>query len=212
MLFEFTGPETSKIPAHVHIPAELLCLLDVKRDMLKSLYLLPFLMYRIESFMLSNQLREDINDQTSNFNIPSSQPSGLHLCAHLLEAVTHLSEQELGIGCCYETCVLLLSKLNLDKGWKLFYPLLSPIVTLDKLELPPFCELNVLCYSLGYFIKVKENSEKKGSVEHAELSVQLLNALLVQEGKRPNKKTAKGEAAFHLLKEPEGECFFSSLA
>lgn len=100
------------------------------------------------------------------------------------------------------------TKLNLDLVWKVFNPLLSPIVTPDKLELPPLRELNQLCDSLGYF--VKENCEKKGSnsIERVELSVQLPDALLVQEGKGPNKKSAKGDAAFHLLKELEVCCSF----
>lgn len=66
------GPAASKLPVHVHIPPELLYILDVKRDVLKSLYLLPSLMYRIESLMLSSQLREEIDGQTSKFNIRSS--------------------------------------------------------------------------------------------------------------------------------------------
>ena len=66
------GPVNSKVPAHVHIPPELLCVLDVKRDVLKSMYLLPSLMHRLESLMLSSQLREEIDGQISNFNIPSS--------------------------------------------------------------------------------------------------------------------------------------------
>ncbi|XP_061374875.1 endoribonuclease Dicer homolog 3a isoform X2 [Gastrolobium bilobum] len=499
-----TGPVIPKVPAHVHIPPELLCILDVNRDVLRSLYLLPSMMYRIESFMLSSQLRVEINGQTSNFNIHSSlilealttlrccenfsmerlellgdsvlkyavscqlfleypnkhegqlsarrsravrnstlhklgtdrklqgyirdsafeprrwvapgqrsihivrcdcgletlevpldvkfhtedpkivvgkfcdrghrwicsktiadcvealigayyvgggliaslhvmkwlgidadlKPSlvveaitaaSLHTCVPkvneiaslekkigyefsvkglLLEAITHLSETKLGIGCCYERleflgdsvldllitwhlyqshadidpgeltdlrsasvnnenfakvavrrnlhkhllhssgfllnqiseyvksifesenntrtlpgikapkalgdlvesiagAVLIDSKLSLNEVWKIFNPLLSPIVTPEKLELPPFRELNQLCDSLGYFVKVKENCEKNGSMEHVELSVQLPHALLVQEGKGHNKKTAKGEAAFHLLKELE---------
>lgn len=60
------------MPAHVHIPPELLYVLDVKRDVLKSMYLLPSLMYRIESLMLSSQLREEIDGQTSKFSICSS--------------------------------------------------------------------------------------------------------------------------------------------
>ncbi|KAJ1382263.1 Ribonuclease III domain [Sesbania bispinosa] len=66
------GPVNPKMPAHVHMPPELLCLLNVKRDVLKSMYLLPSMMYRIESFMLSSQLREEINGETSSFNISSS--------------------------------------------------------------------------------------------------------------------------------------------
>ncbi|TKY74839.1 Endoribonuclease Dicer-like 3a [Spatholobus suberectus] len=496
------GPANSKMPAHVHVPPELLYFLDVKRDVLKSLYLLPSLMYRIECLMLSSQLREEIDGQTSKFNIRSSlilealttlrcsenfsmerlellgdsvlkyvvschlflkypekhegqlsarrswavcnstlhklgtdhklqgyirdsafEPrrwvapgqrsihpvccdcgletlevpldvkfhtddpkvvvgkscdrghrwmcsktvadcaealigayyvggglfaslnvmkwlgigtelelslvdeaitaASLHTCMPkeseiaslekkigyefsvkglLLEAITHLSEKELGIGCCYERleflgdsaldllitwhlyqshtdidpgvltdlrsasvnndnfsevavrhnlhqhllhssglllsqiseyvevisesdprslprirapkvlgdlvesiagAILIDTKLSLDQVWNVFYPLLSPIVTPDKLELPPFRELNELCDSLGYFVKVKENCEKKGSTVNVEVSVQLPDALLVQEGKGASKKTAKGEAAFHLLKELE---------
>ncbi|XP_047170030.1 endoribonuclease Dicer homolog 3a isoform X2 [Vigna umbellata] len=99
--------------------------------------------------------------------------------------------------------MLIDSKLSLDRVWEVFCPLLSPIVTPEKLELPPFRELNELCDSLGYCVKVNENCEKKGSMMHVEVSVQLPNDLLVREGKGTNKKTAKGEASFHLLKDLE---------
>jgi endoribonuclease Dicer len=66
------GPVTKKPPVHVHIPPELLCLLDIKRDVYKSMYLLPSLMYRIESLMLSSQLRAEINGHTDIFKIQSS--------------------------------------------------------------------------------------------------------------------------------------------
>ncbi|MEI4872595.1 hypothetical protein Q8G47_28095, partial [Klebsiella pneumoniae] len=33
--------------------------------------------------------------------------------------------------------ILIDSKLNMDKVWRIFEPILSPIVTPDKLELPP---------------------------------------------------------------------------
>jgi len=91
--------------------------------------------------------------------------------------------------------------------WRVFKPLLSPIVTPDKLELPPLRELLELSDSLGYF--VKEKYKKKGDTVHAELSLQLNDVLLVREGKGPNRKTAKGEAAFHLLKDLE--VLFASL-
>lgn len=66
------GPVIPKAPVHVHMPPELLFILDVKRDVLKSMYLLPSLMYRIESLMLSSQLRAEINGHANNFKIPSS--------------------------------------------------------------------------------------------------------------------------------------------
>lgn len=65
--------------------------------------------------------------------------------------------------------ILIDTKLSLDQVWNVFYSLLSPIVTPDKLELPPFRELNELCDSLGHFVKVKENCEKMGSAMHVRL-------------------------------------------
>ncbi|KAI3454024.1 hypothetical protein Pfo_010687 [Paulownia fortunei] len=97
--------------------------------------------------------------------------------------------------------VLIDSKLNLDEVWKVFKPLLSPIVTPDKLELPPSRELIELCDSLGYFIK--EHFTAKGDVVHAVLKLQLENVLLDGQGSGPNSKAAKGMAALRLLKELE---------
>ncbi|XAR57556.1 Ribonuclease III [Bertholletia excelsa] len=97
--------------------------------------------------------------------------------------------------------ILIDSKLNLDEVWRIFKPILSPIVTPDKLELPPLRELIELCDSLGYFLK--ENCIKKGEIVHAELRLQLKDVLLVGEGFGQNRKAAKGQAALHLLKELE---------
>ncbi|OIW14956.1 hypothetical protein TanjilG_30675 [Lupinus angustifolius] len=432
-----TGLAQSKMPAHVYIPPELLYVLDVKRDVLRSMYLLPSLMHNLQSFMLSSQLREEIGGQTNNFNIPSplilealttlrcaekcsmerlellgdsvlkyavschlflkypkkheGQLSGMRSLAVLstlesmfefsrwggyyvaggliaalhvmkwlgidaelepslvdkaitaaslhayvpkvkeigslemkigyefsikgllLEAMTHVSGKEVGIDCCYERleflgdsvldllitrhlyqshtdidpgeltdlrsasvsnenfaqvairrnlhlhllhgsellrsqiadyvkvisesedntrsfqgirapkplgdlvesiagAMLIDTKLNIDQVWKVFNPLLSPIVTPDKLELPPWRELNELCDSLRCF--VKESCVKKGTMVHATLSVQLHNTLLVREGKGQNAKTAKGDAALHLLKDLEkrGISYSSSMS
>lgn len=46
---------------HVHMPPELLVTMDVPRSVIKSMYLLPSLMHRLESLMLASQLREEIN-------------------------------------------------------------------------------------------------------------------------------------------------------
>ena len=97
--------------------------------------------------------------------------------------------------------VLIDQNLNLDEVWRIFKPLLSPIVTPDKLELPPLRELNELCDSLGYFIK--EKCTKKGETVHAELTLQLKDDLLTGEGYDRCRKAAKGEAARRLLKELE---------
>ncbi|KAL7196180.1 hypothetical protein ACSBR1_036234 [Camellia fascicularis] len=97
--------------------------------------------------------------------------------------------------------ILIDTKLNLFEVWRIFEPLLSPIVTPDKLELPPLRELIELCDSLGYFIK--ENCIKKGGMVRAELRLQLKDVLLVGEGLGHNRKVAKGQAALHLLKDLE---------
>lgn len=97
--------------------------------------------------------------------------------------------------------VLIDSKLNLDEVWKVFKPILSPIVTPDKLELPPSRELTELCDSLGYFIK--ERFLTKGDIVHAELKLQLESVLLNGHGSGPNSKAAKGMAALQLLKKLE---------
>lgn len=97
--------------------------------------------------------------------------------------------------------VLIDSNLNLDVVWRIFKPLLPPIVTPDKLELPPRRELNELCDSLGYF--VKESCTVKGDGVQAELSLQLEEARLVGNGFGQTKKAAKGQAALQLLKKLE---------
>lgn len=97
--------------------------------------------------------------------------------------------------------ILIDTKLNLDEVWRIYEPLLSPIVTPDKLELPGPRKLNELCDSLGYFIK--EKCIQKGDMVHVELKLQLKDDLLVGEGYERSRKAAKGEAACHLLKELE---------
>ncbi|KAL5786463.1 hypothetical protein ACOSQ2_008855 [Xanthoceras sorbifolium] len=97
--------------------------------------------------------------------------------------------------------ILIDTKLNLDEVWRIFKPLLSPIVTPDKLELPPQRELNELCDSLGYFIK--EICTHKGEKVHAELTLQLEDVLLIGQGYDQSRKTARGKAALQLLKELE---------
>lgn len=76
--------------------------------------------------------------------------------------------------------VLIDSKLNLDEVWRVFKPLLPPIVTPDKLELPLLRELIELCDSLGYFIK--ESCIPNGDGVQAELILQLEEVRLVGKG------------------------------
>ncbi|KAM3218378.1 endoribonuclease Dicer 3a [Capsicum annuum] len=97
--------------------------------------------------------------------------------------------------------VLIDTKLNLDEVWKIFKPLLSPIVTPDKLELPPLRELIELCDSLGYFLK--DHCVVKGDSVNAELRLQLKDELLVAEGSGQTRKNAKAQAALKLLKDLE---------
>lgn len=97
--------------------------------------------------------------------------------------------------------ILIDSRLNLEEVWRIFMPILSPIVTPDKLELPPLRELVELCDSLGLF--VKDNCITKGAVVFAELSVQLKDTRLIREGSGQNRKAAKAQAALQLLKDLE---------
>ncbi|KAL9244062.1 hypothetical protein vseg_017874 [Gypsophila vaccaria] len=97
--------------------------------------------------------------------------------------------------------VLIDSKLQVEEVWRVFLPLLSPIVTPDNLELPPFRELIELCDGLGYFFK--DHCINHGDVVLAELRLQLPDILLIGEGIGRTRKAAKGEAAFHLLKDLE---------
>ncbi|CAN0863618.1 Endoribonuclease Dicer homolog 3a [Linum grandiflorum] len=129
----------------------------------------------------------------------------------LLEAMTHPSMREQGEKYCYQAlgdlvesiagAVLVDTKLNYEEVWRIFEPLLSPIVTPEKLELPPYRELVELCDSLGRF--TKEECKIKGDTVHAKLTLQLDDALLVAEGYDQKKKYAKGKAASQLLKELE---------
>lgn len=61
------------------MPPEILVSIDVRVDVLKSFYLLPSLMYRLESLMLASQIREEINGHYSNFYISSSLVSFSYL-------------------------------------------------------------------------------------------------------------------------------------
>ncbi|KAJ6793943.1 endoribonuclease Dicer-like protein 3a [Iris pallida] len=101
--------------------------------------------------------------------------------------------------------ILIDTRLNLHKVWEVFEPLLAPIVSPDSLELPPLRELFELCSHLGYFLNTKCMME--GDIAHVELSVQLENLLLVRNARDKNKKAAKGQAAFLLLKDLEKEGF-----
>ncbi|KAL5559568.1 hypothetical protein UlMin_035779 [Ulmus minor] len=97
--------------------------------------------------------------------------------------------------------VLIDTKLNLEEVWRIFNPLLSPFVTPDKLELPPYRELNELCDSVGY--SMKQKCTKKGEITHVVLSLQVKDVMLTGEGSDRNRKTARGQAARCLLKDLE---------
>ncbi|KAL7112075.1 hypothetical protein ACP275_05G130300 [Erythranthe tilingii] len=100
------------------------------------------------------------------------------------------------------------SKLDLEQVWKVMKPILSPIVTPDKLELQPSRELIELCDSLGYFIK--ENFNAKGDLVQVELKLQLEDVLLNGQGSGPTRKAARGMAALRILKQLEKRGITSS--
>ncbi|URE43888.1 Ribonuclease III domain [Musa troglodytarum] len=97
--------------------------------------------------------------------------------------------------------ILIDTKLDLDKVWEIFEPLLSPIATPENLELPPLRELTELCSHHGYFLNTTCTNE--GDMYVAVLEVQLEDVLLVREGRQKNKKAAKWQAAYLLLKDLE---------
>ncbi|XP_038975132.1 endoribonuclease Dicer homolog 3b-like isoform X2 [Phoenix dactylifera] len=97
--------------------------------------------------------------------------------------------------------VLIDTDLNLDRVWEVFKPLLSPMVTPDKLELPPLHELAKLCNRMGYPLYTQVTY--RGEQVVAELSIQLEEDLLVRHGCNLQRKTAKDQAALQLLKDLE---------
>ncbi|XP_072964481.1 endoribonuclease Dicer homolog 3a-like [Typha angustifolia] len=66
---------------HVHMPPELLAHINIPLDVLRSFYLLPSLMHRLESLMLASQLRRKVAFNPNDSCIPSSL---------ILEALTTL--------------------------------------------------------------------------------------------------------------------------
>ncbi|GJV73523.1 endoribonuclease Dicer homolog 3a isoform X1 [Tanacetum coccineum] len=85
------------------------------------------------------------------------------------------------------------TRLNLDEVWRIIEPLLSPIVTPDKLELPPMRDLMEMCDLLGYL--VKDTCRTKGDTVIVELHLQLKDELLVGTGFGSTRKFARGQAA-----------------
>lgn len=96
------------------------------------------------------------------------------------------------------------TELDIENVWRIFEPLLSPIVTPVNLELPSLCKLNKLCDCLVCFIK--ETSTKEGEIHHVELQLQLEDFFfLVGRGTEKSKKKSKKrrEATHCLLEELE---------
>ncbi|CAL4933981.1 unnamed protein product [Urochloa decumbens] len=86
---------------------------------------------------------------------------------------------------------------NVDLVWKIVEPLLSPMITPDKLALPPYRELLELCSHLGCFINSKCTS--KGEELIIEMTVQLRDELLIAQGHDRNRKSANAKAAARIL-------------
>ncbi|XP_030538472.1 endoribonuclease Dicer homolog 3-like isoform X2 [Rhodamnia argentea] len=152
----------------------------------------------------SSFLQSQITEYVQSFNRPEIETRDLQ---HMKgpKALGDIVESIAG-------AILIDTKLNLEEVWRIFEPLLSPIVTPEKLELPPWRELNELCDHLGYFLK--ENCVMKEETVHAEIRLQLDDVLLVGQGHERCKKNAKGKAAVHLLKQLEkrGISFNQSIA
>ena len=96
--------------------------------------------------------------------------------------------------------ILIDAKLDLDVVWGVLKPLLSPIVTPENLELPPFRELLEWCSKNGYFVQIKYTDGLKIGVT---LDVQLKEKILVRHGCGKSKKDARAHAASMLLTDLE---------
>jgi endoribonuclease Dicer len=141
------------------------------------------------SGFLDNQIKEYV-DSVSASSKSTQGPKGPKTLGDLVESIAG--------------AILIDSKLNLEEVWKIVKPLLSPIVTPDKLELPPLRELYELCDSLGYFHR-EACTTKEDSTVQAEITVQLKDVRLVAQGFGENKKTAKAQAALQLLSDLESK-------
>lgn len=97
--------------------------------------------------------------------------------------------------------ILIDSKLDLEEVWRVYKPLLSPIVSPSTLQLHPLRKLYELCYSHGY--TTKETCTKEDLVVHVELSLQLEDVRLVGNGYERSRKAAKEKSARQLLREFE---------
>ncbi|PVH37629.1 hypothetical protein PAHAL_5G048900 [Panicum hallii] len=97
--------------------------------------------------------------------------------------------------------ILIDTKFDLDVVWRVFKPLLSPIVTPENLELPPFRELHEWCDKSGYFLGIKCENREDNIM--AILNLQLKDLLLVRQGRGKNKVDAKAHAASLLLRDLE---------
>ncbi|KAG2593731.1 hypothetical protein PVAP13_5NG012593 [Panicum virgatum] len=97
--------------------------------------------------------------------------------------------------------ILIDTKFDLDVVWRVFKPLLSPIVTPENLELPPFRELHEWCDKSGYFLGIKCENREDNIM--ATLNLQLKDLLLVRQGRGKNKVDAKAHAASLLLRDLE---------
>ncbi|KAL6643233.1 hypothetical protein ACP70R_021414 [Stipagrostis hirtigluma subsp. patula] len=86
---------------------------------------------------------------------------------------------------------------NVELVWKIVEPLLSPMITPDKLALPPYRELLELCSHIGCFINSKCTS--KGEALIIEMTVQLRDELLIAQEQDRNRKSAKAKAAARIL-------------
>lgn len=72
---------------HVQMPPELLATMDIPITVVKSFYLLPSLMHRLESLMFASQLREEIGYYPSSFQISSSLACHITgFCVHCLSS------------------------------------------------------------------------------------------------------------------------------
>lgn len=64
--------KVQKPQMHIRMPPELLATIGVPRTVIKSIYLLPSIMHRLESLMLATQLRREIAAHLHEFQVSGS--------------------------------------------------------------------------------------------------------------------------------------------
>ncbi|KAL2525937.1 Uncharacterized protein Adt_10991 [Abeliophyllum distichum] len=133
----------------------------------------------IGSKVIARETFSNLGSQISEFVKSTSDLSKTSILTEALKAPK--SELQV-LGDLVESitdAMLIGTNLDLHKVWKVFKPLLSPIVTPDNLEFPPCRELIELCDSLGYFIKSTIHRKETWCTQNLKYNLKMLCCLVM---------------------------------